>query len=174
MVRGLSYYTGPIYETIVEEPKIGSITGGGRYDDLIGMFTNRSLPVTGTSLGIERIIDVIEELHMYPPTLGRTTAQVLVTVFDEASLPASLRMSSALRTAGFNVETSFAIGKLGRQIKYANDKGIPFLVILGPDEIKQGLATLRDLDRAEQITVKQEEAGATLAGWLAGRAAKLE
>ena len=82
MVRGLEYYTGPIYETVVEEPKIGSITGGGRYDDLIGLFAGRSLPATGTSIGIERIIVVMDELNMYPPDVRGTVAQVLVTVFD--------------------------------------------------------------------------------------------
>ena len=66
MVRGLEYYTGPIYETVVEEPKIGSITGGGRYDELIGSFSKQGYPATGTSFGIERIIDVMEEFDMFP------------------------------------------------------------------------------------------------------------
>jgi histidyl-tRNA synthetase len=169
MVRGLSYYTGPIYETVVEEPRIGSITGGGRYDELIGLFANQSLPVTGTTLGIERIIDVIEELEMYPPSLGRTTAQVLVTVFDRATRAASLGMSTELRRAGFNVETSFDEGKLGKQIRYASEAGIPFLVILGPDEIQEETVTLRDLSRSEQETVARSLAVETLQRWQAIR-----
>src|SRR5581483_2761764 len=82
MVRGLEYYTGPIFETVVTEPKIGSLTGGGRYDGLIGLFSKTSLPATGTTIGIERIIDVMDELQMFPPNLGKTVTQVLVTVFD--------------------------------------------------------------------------------------------
>jgi len=82
MVRGLEYYTGPIYETVVTEPKIGSLTGGGRYDELIGLFSTKSLPATGTTVGIERIIDVMEELQMFPPEVRPTVTQVLITVFD--------------------------------------------------------------------------------------------
>jgi histidyl-tRNA synthetase len=170
MVRGLSYYTGPIFETVVQEPKIGSITGGGRYDELIGLFTGRSLPVTGTTIGIERLIDVIEELQMYPPSLGRTAAQVLVTIFDAGTRPASLRLSTALRAAGFNVETFFGEGKLGRQIRYASEKGIPYVVILGPDESAAGQVTLRDLDRSLQETVPAESVAETLRRWQAERA----
>jgi histidyl-tRNA synthetase len=171
MVRGLGYYTGPIFETLVEEPKIGSLTGGGRYDDLIGLFTKRSLPVTGTTLGIERIIDVIEELEMYPPSLGRTTAQVFVTVFDDATRSESVRLSSELREAGFNVETSYSKGKLGKQIRYANEKGIPFLAVLGPDEVEADTVTLRYMDQREEETVAREMAAETLARWQARRAA---
>ena len=169
MVRGLSYYTGPIYETIVEEPRIGSITGGGRYDELIGLFTKRSLPVTGATVGIERIIDVIEELKMYPASLGRTTAQVFVTIFDESTLGESVRLSMELRKAGFNVELSFDSGKLGKQIRHASEKGIPFLAILGPDEVRAGAVTLRDLDRAEQETIPWPEAAGRLRQWQARR-----
>src|SRR2546421_10058394 len=89
MVRGLEYYTGPIYETTIEEPRMPSITGGGRYDELVGMFSQRSYPATGTSIGIERIIDAMEELNMFPPNVGKTVAQVLVTVFDKTLVNAS-------------------------------------------------------------------------------------
>ncbi|MBC7241174.1 MAG: histidine--tRNA ligase [Anaerolineae bacterium] len=169
MVRGLSYYTGPIYETIVQEPKIGSITGGGRYDDLIGLFTGRSLPVTGTTVGIERIIDVIEELGMYPPSLGRTTAQLLVTIFDESTRPASIQLCQELRRQDIHVELSFEVGKIGSQIRYASQKGIPFVAILGPDEVQAGKVTLRDLDKAEQVTVDRNEVVPLLRQWLAER-----
>ncbi|MGV2436420.1 MAG UNVERIFIED_CONTAM: ATP phosphoribosyltransferase regulatory subunit [Anaerolineae bacterium] len=85
MVRGLGYYTGPIFETVITEPNIGSISGGGRYDDLIGMFRRESLPTTGSSLGIERIIDLMSEFDLYPAALGGTVVQVLVSVFDSES-----------------------------------------------------------------------------------------
>ena len=93
MVRGLEYYTGPIYETVVEEPKIGSITGGGRYDELIGSFSKQSHPATGTSFGIERIIDVMEEFDMFPPAVGKTVTQALVTVFDAELTQESLKLA---------------------------------------------------------------------------------
>ena len=97
MVRGLEYYTGPIYETIVEEPKIGSITGGGRYDELIGSFSKQGYPATGTSFGIERIIDVMEEFDMFPTTVGKTVTQVLMTVFDDDLMEESLKLATQLR-----------------------------------------------------------------------------
>lgn len=167
MVRGLSYYTGPIYETVVEEPKIGSITGGGRYDELIGLFRRESLPVTGTSLGIERIIDVMTELEMFPEGLGETVSQVLVSVFDQTTLPASLRMASALRREGLNTELFFDVGApIGDQIRYALKRGIPHIVILGPDEIAEGMATVRSLATRQQETLLEENVAATIGGWL--------
>ncbi len=157
MVRGLEYYTGPIYETVVTEPKIGSLTGGGRYDELIGLFTNRSLPATGTTVGIERIIDVMEELRMFPPEVGRTVTQVLVTVFDDDRQKDSLRIASELRGAGINTEVWFDTDGLGKQLKYASAKGIPYAVIVGPDEAGAGAATLRDLNSGEQVRVERAQ-----------------
>ncbi len=157
MVRGLEYYTGPIYETVVTEPKIGSLTGGGRYDGLIGLFSKQSLPATGTTVGIERIIDVMEELKMFPPEVGQTVTQVLVTVFDEARRADSLRVASELRRAGLDTEVWFDLDGLGKQLKYAAAKGIPFAIILGPDEAAAGIATLRDLSTGEQTPVPQAE-----------------
>jgi len=165
MVRGLDYYTGPIYETVVDEPKIGSITGGGRYDELIGLFTNQSLPATGTSLGIERIIDVMDELGMFPPQIGRTVVQVLVTRFDKASSPASLQAATELRRAGLSAELYLEEEPLAKQIRYAVRKGIPYLVILGPDEIANDQVTLRHLARGEQETVARAELVARLREW---------
>lgn len=166
MVRGLDYYTGPIFETVVDEPKIGSITGGGRYDDLIGLFAGESIPVTGTSLGIERIIDVMDELDMFPPSIGATVTRVLVTQFDATSSPASLQLASELRQAGLNTELYFDAGGLGRQIRYASRKGIPFVIIAGPDELSEGKVTIRDLSESRQETVPRAEMVDTLRGWL--------
>jgi len=169
MVRGLEYYTGPIYETVVDEPRIGSITGGGRYDELIGIFTNQSYPATGTSLGIERIIDVMDELDMYPPTIGVTVTQALVTLFDEQSTAAALAIAAALREGGVNTELYYEPTSLGKQIRYAARKGVPFVVIAGPDELAEGKVTLRDLDLSKQVTVAREEMLSTLREWLARR-----
>ncbi len=157
MVRGLEYYTGPIYETVVTEPKIGSLTGGGRYDKLMGLFSSQSLPMTGTSFGIERIIDVMDELAMFPSNVGRTVTQALVTVFNAALAGTSIRMANVLRAAGLNTELALEADGLGKQLKYAAAKGIPFAVIIGPDEQAAGQATLRDLTTGEQTLVPQGE-----------------
>jgi histidyl-tRNA synthetase len=157
MVRGLAYYTGPIYETVVTEPKIGALTGGGRYDELVGLFSKHSLPTTGTSFGIERIIDVMDELAMYPASIGKTVTHVLVTVFNRDLVGVSLRMANLLRAAGINTELALEIEGLGKQLKYAAAKAIPFVVIIGPDENAAQQATLRDMTTGEQTLVAQEE-----------------
>jgi histidyl-tRNA synthetase len=165
MVRGLDYYTGPIYETVVQEPRIGSICGGGRYDELIGMFTDRSYPATGTSFGIERIIDVMEELKMFPPEVGTTTTRVLVTIFDEAHTGASLEVSSELRQSGLNTELYFENDPLGDQIRYALKRGIPYVVIVGPDELAVDRVTIRNLPLKQQRTVDRSAAVASINDW---------
>ncbi len=157
MVRGLAYYTGPIYETVVTEPKIGSLTGGGRYDELIGLFMNQSIPTTGTSFGIERIIDVMDELAMYPASIGKTVTQVFVTVFNRDLIGVSMRVANALRAAGINAELALDADGLGKQLKYAAAKAIPFALIIGPDENAAQQATLRDLASGEQTLIAQSE-----------------
>ncbi|MEW5717956.1 MAG: histidine--tRNA ligase [Chloroflexota bacterium] len=157
MVRGLAYYTGPIYETVVTEPKIGSLTGGGRYDELIGLFNQQSIPTTGTSFGIERIIDVMDELAMYPASIGKTVTQVFVTVFNRDLIGASMRVANALRAAGINAELALDADGLGKQLKYAAAKAIPFALIIGPDENAAQKATLRDLASGEQTLIAQSE-----------------
>lgn len=150
MVRGLEYYTGPIFETVVTEPKMGSLTGGGRYDGLIGLFSKTSLPVTGTTIGIERVMDVMDELHMFPSDVAVTVTRVLVTVFDAERRPVSIAAARALRAAGLNTEIWYQADALGKQLKYAAAKGIPYAVIIGPDEAAQNVATLRDLTTGAQ------------------------
>ncbi|MGC8786142.1 MAG: histidine--tRNA ligase [Anaerolineae bacterium] len=159
MVRGLDYYTGPIYETVVEKPRIGSITGGGRFDGLVGKFAAQSYPATGTTIGIERILDVMEELHMFPPDVGETTVQVLVTVFSAELMHESLRLITELRNAGLRCELYYDIDPLGNQIRYALKKGIPFVAILGPDELAAAQVTLRNLPLKSQVQVARSEVG---------------
>lgn len=156
MVRGLEYYTGPIYETVVEEPKIGSITGGGRYDELIGSFSKQSHPATGTSFGIERIIDVMEEFDMFPPAVGKTVTQVLVTVFDAELTQESLKLASLLRSGGIRTEVYCRPARISAQMKYADNKGIPYAVILGSDEVEAGTVAVRDLASREQQVIPHE------------------
>ena len=157
MVRGLEYYTGPIYETVVEEPKIGSITGGGRYDELIGSFSKQSYPATGTSFGIERIIDVMEEFDMFPTAVGKTVTQVLVTVFDADLAQESLKLATLLRSNGIRTEVYCRSTRISTQMKYADSKGIPYAVILGSDEVETGTVAVRDLASREQQVVPREK-----------------
>ncbi len=162
MVRGLEYYTGPIFETVVTEPKIGSLTGGGRYDGLVGLFSKNSLPVTGTSLGIERIIDVMDELDMYPPDLGKTVVDVFVTVFDAERRATALAVAMELRAANFNTEVWYDLDSLGKQLKYASARGIPFVIIIGPDEAAANVVTLRDLQTGAQEQIARNVLATTL------------
>ncbi|MCY3781834.1 MAG: histidine--tRNA ligase [Chloroflexi bacterium] len=162
MVRGLGYYTGPIFETIISKPNLGSITGGGRYDNLIGMFRRQSLPTTGTSFGIERIIDLMDELDLYPSHLGGTLVQALVTVFSEDTRSASMRIADQLRQAGINTELYLEARKLGRQFAYADKKGIPLVAIAGPDEIEAGVVKLRRLRDGHEVTVGTSQMAKTV------------
>jgi len=165
MVRGLAYYTGPIYETEVEEPKVGSITGGGRFDNLVGMFMDHSYPATGTTIGIERIIDVMEELNMFPPEVGKTVTQVLMTQFNPELVTESIKVARDLRKAGINTEMYFENDPLGDQIRYALNKGIPCVAILGPDEVEKGQVTIRNLPLNVEKTVAREEVATQIQNW---------
>lgn len=168
MVRGLEYYTGPIYETLVEEPKIGSITGGGRYDELIGSFSKQNYPATGTSFGIERIIDVMEAFDMFPTSVGKTVTEVLVSVFDDELMPASLKLATLLRQNGVRTEVYFRPARLSAQIKYADNRGIPYVAILGSDEVESGTVAIRNLATREQQSVAREEVVARIQEALLG------
>ena len=156
LARGLDYYTGPIFETVMEEPKIGSITGGGRYDNLIGMFGGQAQPATGSSIGLERIITVMDELNMFPEWLTSAT-QVLVTVFDESTLPYSVKIALKLREAGINTDLYAGTAKLRGQFGYANDKGIPFVIIAGPEEFEKSEINIKNMQTGEQVTVSLGE-----------------
>ena len=156
LARGLGYYTGPIYETVVEEPKIGSLSGGGRYDHLIGMFLGREIPATGTSFGIERIIDVMAELGMFP--VSQTKIAVLVTLFDSSTLGGSLNFTQELRKAGINAENFLNLAKFKKQLSYANKKGIPFVAIIGPNELIENSVTIKNMKSGEQKTFERRKA----------------
>ncbi|MEA2529331.1 MAG: histidyl-tRNA synthetase [Thermomicrobiales bacterium] len=151
LARGLDYYTGPVYEATVDEPKVGSVAGAGRYDKLVGTFLGRPIPATGISLGLERIIEVVEEFGLLPTPA--TVADVVVTVFPD-TLAASARIARELRNAGFNVDGLVQPNRsLGDQLKYANRKGVRFAVIAGSAELDRGEASLKDLASGEQTTV---------------------
>jgi histidyl-tRNA synthetase len=151
LARGLDYYTGPVYEATVTQPKVGSVAGAGRYDNLIGDFLGRPIPATGISLGLERIIEVVQEYDLLP--IPQTVAQVAVTVFP-ATIADGARIASDLRLAGLKVDLSLQPNRsVGDQLKQAARKGIPFAVIAGEAELAAGAANLKDLQSGEQETL---------------------
>jgi histidyl-tRNA synthetase len=164
LARGLSYYTGPIFEVYVEG-STSAISSGGRYDDLVGMFAGRSIPAVGGSLGIERIIPLVsrgEEGVVSP-------AKVLVAVWDAGSRPDALAAASALRAAGIPAEVYLGTersGNMGEQLGYASSRGIPYAVLRGPKEKEQGILTVRDLATREQTAVPEGDLVAHLSNLL--------
>jgi histidyl-tRNA synthetase len=157
MVRGLGYYTGPIFETVIKEPDLGSISGGGRYDELIGMFRRQSMPTTGTSLGIERIIDIMDELDLYPAHVNETVVQAMVIVFSSDVRPQSAQIAADLRRAGIRTELYLPDKHISKQFKHADRKGIPVVVLAGPDELERGVVTLRRLRDGHEVTATRPE-----------------
>jgi len=158
LVRGLDYYTGPIFETYVEEPKIGSITGGGRYDKLVADLGGPDIPATGTTIGLDRICEVIKEKKLMPE-ITSTPIKVLVTIFSPELLKNSIEMVNQLRKAKINTELYLdPDAKLDKQLKYADKKGFPFVIILGPEEIKKKMITLRNMQGKSQVQLTLQEA----------------
>lgn len=160
MVRGLSYYTGPIFETIITKPdNLGSVTGGGRYDELIGLFRRQSLPTTGTSLGVERIIDLMDRLDLYPPDLMGTVVEVLVTVFGPELQGETLKLAGELRAGGVRTEAFMQPKKsIGKQVQHADRKGTRVVAFLGSDEIQRGVVNFKRLRDGKEISVPRGEA----------------
>src|SRR5690606_24799422 len=159
VVRGLSYYTGPICATVLTEPTLGCVTGGGRYAGLVGLFRGESLPTTGTSLGIERSIALMDILNLYPSEIGGTVVQVLVTVFNEQTQKESEKLAAELRRAGIRTELYMLDRQIGRQIGYADKKGIPLVALLGDDEIGAGVVKFKRLRDGYEVLVEREEVG---------------
>lgn len=161
LARGLSYYTGVVFESVLESPPMGSLLGGGRYDELVGAFAGRPIPTVGLAFGIERLHDLMEELGMGPAQ--RTIADVFITIFDRAGTAESLKLAQELRAAGLKVETALDSGdKLGKQFKYADQRGIPFALVLGPDELARGEVVVKNLRAGEQRSVARANIAAAL------------
>ncbi len=154
MVRGLDYYTGPIFETYVEEPKIGSITGGGRYDNLVSSLGGPNIPAVGTTIGLDRIVDCIIELNLLP-NISKTKLDVLIANFGSETEHQSIELANLLRKNNVNVFFYPKADKLGKQINYALNSNIPHLCLIGPDEAKNNLVVLKYLGENRQITVTQ-------------------
>ena len=161
LARGLSYYTGAIMEIAVGD-LAGSLGGGGRYDNLVGMFLGQDVPACGFSLGLERILVVMGERNMFPPALARSAADVMVSVFDQKDLGSAMAVAGRLRADGLRVLVYPDADKIGKQIKYADSRGIPFVALLGSNEVAAGTVTVKDLGAQIQNTYDQTAAGAQI------------
>lgn len=144
IARGLDYYTGVVFETYLDAlPEIGSICSGGRYDNLAGMYTKQHLPGIGASLGLDRLLAALEKLGKLPAS--KTTVPILVAYFDPNRLADYLKISRAIRSAGYGCELYPEPKKLGAQLKYADQKGFRIAVIAGSQELERGVVQLKDL-----------------------------
>ena len=161
LARGLNYYTGAIFEVKAKDFAIGSICGGGRYDDLTGIFGMPGMSGVGISFGADRIYDVMCGLCLYPEEAGVTT-RVLFLNFGEAEQPAALRAMKQLRAAGIPCEMYPDATKMKKQMEYANRRAIPLVVIIGSDELAAGNATVKNMATGEQQAVPLAELAARL------------
>ncbi|MBC3538116.1 histidine--tRNA ligase [Rufibacter sediminis] len=149
LARGLSYYTGCIFEVKVNNAQMGSISGGGRYDNLTGMFGLPGVSGVGFSFGVDRIFDVLEELNLFPEE-SQTITQLLIANFDVASMRYALPVLQSLRAAGISAELYPESAKLKKQMAYADQKRIPYVLLIGSEEIESGLLNLRNMRTGQQ------------------------
>jgi histidyl-tRNA synthetase len=156
LARGLAYYTGAIIEINVAD-LAGSLGGGGRYDNLVGMFLGKDVPACGFSLGLERIIVVMSERGMFETDVVAASADVMVTIWNEDSVSDSLALAAELREGGFRVDLYPEADKMGKQLKYAAARGIPMVVIVGDDERARGEVAFKDMRTGDQRSFKRSE-----------------
>lgn len=156
LARGLNYYTGTIFEVKAKDVQMGSIGGGGRYDDLTGLFGVPDLPGVGISFGVDRIYDVMEELKVFPAEV-ETGTQVLFFNLGEAEVKKAFELMQQLRNKNVRCEIYHEQAKFDKQFRYADKKNIPFVVIMGSKELSEGTCVVKDLRKGEQQTLRQQE-----------------
>ncbi len=157
LARGLSYYTGAILEVKARDVAIGSISGGGRYDDLTGIFGLKDMSGVGISFGADRIYDVMIALDLFPKNFAQIGTEVMCVNFGEESNDVLLPIIAELRQNGIRVELYPDEAKMKKQLSYANSHNIPFVVLLGEDERKNNSLTIKNMELGEQVTLKQDE-----------------
>jgi histidyl-tRNA synthetase len=157
LARGLNYYTGTIFEVKAENVQIGSIGGGGRYADLTGLFGLPNLPGVGISFGADRIYDVLDELGLFADLPTTSLRALFVNFGNEAAQHQMLRWVSAVRQAGIPADVYPDTAKLGKQFGYADQRGVPYAVVIGPDDAATDTAQLKDLRSGTQQTVSLDE-----------------
>ncbi|HEX8277078.1 MAG TPA: histidine--tRNA ligase, partial [Segetibacter sp.] len=156
LARGLNYYTGIIFEIKAKGVQMGSIGGGGRYDDLTGLFGVPNVPGVGISFGVDRIYDVMEELKLFPEAV-QTATKVLFFNLGEAENKTAFGLMQRLREKGISAEIYHENAKFDKQFKYADKKGIAYAVIIGSKELQEGTCVVKDLKKGEQKTISQTE-----------------
>ncbi len=157
LARGLDYYTGPIYESVLpDHPHIGSLTGGGRYDELIELYSGIDVPATGTTIGLDRMFAAMGQLGMISER--KTTTRVLIVNFGGEELANALAFTGSLREAGIAAEVYYEAARLKKQFTYADRKGIPFVAIIGEEEARSGKVSIKNLASGEQETLPLAEA----------------
>jgi len=156
LARSFSYSTGTIWEIIVDEFDSGSLAGCERFDSLVSRFSNQNVPAVGFAIGFDRTVLAMEELGLFPDI--KTTTKVLVTIFEKTLLNQSQNITQFLRKNKINTDLySDPSLKLDKQLKYANKKSIPYVVIIGPEEVASGKVVLKDMKTGEQFKLTQEE-----------------
>ncbi len=162
LVRGLDYYTGPIFETKITRPDFGSVTGGGRYDQLVEKLGGPSTPAVGTTLGLDRICEIIKKLNLLEEKI-KPAVKLLLTVFEPDLLEKTVETAQDLRQKGLKVELYLnPKTDLRDQLAYADRKNIPYVGIIGPDEAKKEKITLKDMKSGKQKLVDTKDIGKTL------------
>ena len=171
IARGLDYYTGTVYETVLlDHPEVGSICSGGRYDDLAGYYTNKSLPGVGISIGLTRLFYILQEQNMISDAVLTAPADVLILPMTD-DLSAAVALASMLRAGGLRVQLYSEKKKFKAKIGYADKLGIPFVIFLGEDEIAQHVCALKNMATGVQEAVTQETALETIRAEIARRSA---
>ena len=171
IARGLDYYTGTVYETVLlDHPEVGSICSGGRYDDLAGYYTNKSLPGVGISIGLTRLFYILQEQNMISDAVLTAPADVLILPMTD-DLSAAVSLASMLRAGGLRVQLYSEKKKFKAKIGYADKLGIPFVIFLGEDEIAQNVCALKNMVTGEQEAVTQAAALETIRAEIASRTA---
>lgn len=171
IARGLDYYTGTVYETVLlDHPEVGSICSGGRYDDLAGYYTNKSLPGVGISIGLTRLFYILQEQNMISDAVLTAPADVLILPMTD-DLSAAVALASMLRAGGLRVQLYSEKKKFKAKIGYADKLGIPFVIFLGEDEIAQNVCALKNMATGVQEAVTQETALETIRAEIARRSA---
>ena len=160
IARGLDYYTGTVYETtLLDHPEIGSVCSGGRYDDLAGYYTDKQLPGVGISIGLTRLFYVLDEQGLLNPELPSAPADALVLPMTAEPGPA-IALAQALRAEGLKVQLYGEQKKFKQKMAYANKLGVPFAVLLGEDEIAEGMCSVKNMVTGEQVKLSPSDAAA--------------
>ena len=163
IARGLDYYTGTVYETVlIDHPEIGSICSGGRYDNLAEYYTDKALPGVGISIGVTRLFYVLQEQKMLSEDLLTAPAEAVVIPMDAACMPSAVKTATVLRENGIRTQVYFEDKKFKQKISYADKTGIPFALIIGETEVSSGTAAVKDLRSGVQESLSPEAAAARI------------